>query len=50
MRCPTCHKQAEVVDTRQRKDGTTYRRYLCANMHRFTTDEVPRAPQEGKPE
>ena len=41
MKCPTCSKYAEVLDTRQRKDGSTYRRYQCANMHRFTTREAP---------
>jgi transcriptional regulator NrdR family protein len=31
-----------VLETRQRKaDDATTRRYECANLHRFTTEEKP---------
>ncbi len=39
MKCPTCSQYTEVLETRQRQDGSTYRRYQCANMHRFSTEE-----------
>lgn len=40
MKCPVCKTYAEVLETRTRADGVTRRRYLCANLHRFTTLEV----------
>lgn len=40
MRCPVCNTYTEVLETRTRLDNVTRRRYLCANMHRFTTLEV----------
>jgi hypothetical protein len=40
MKCPTCGAYTEVIDSRMRSDGTRRRRYLCANMHRFTTAEM----------
>lgn len=46
MKCPTCQTYTEVLETRQKRDGTTYRRYMCANMHRFTTTETPIAAKE----
>lgn len=39
MKCPECEAWTSVVETRQRQDLTTYRRYQCANSHRFTTTE-----------
>lgn len=39
MKCPTCDAWTHVKQTRQRMDGSTYRRYECANHHRFTTTE-----------
>jgi transcriptional regulator NrdR family protein len=39
MKCPDCKAWTEVKETRKRLDGTTYRRYECANLHRFTTRE-----------
>ena len=36
MNCPKCNAWTEVLETRQRKAGT-YRRYECANLHRFST-------------
>ena len=41
MKCPTCKAWSVVKDTRQKQDGSTYRRYECANLHRFSTREVP---------
>lgn len=42
MICPEleCRAWTEVKETRQRANGSTYRRYVCANNHRFTTKEV----------
>jgi len=46
MDCPTCKAWAEVKDTRQRKeDNTRYRRYECANGHRFSTLEQVLPPE-----
>lgn len=39
MKCPTCKAWASVKDSRPKPNGTTYRRYECANLHRFTTNE-----------
>jgi len=39
MKCPVCGTYTEVLETRKRSDNVTRRRYLCANMHRFTTLE-----------
>ncbi|WP_353847322.1 ogr/Delta-like zinc finger family protein [Pseudomonas sp.] len=39
MRCPACQAWVEVRETRQRANNITYRRYQCANLHRFTTTE-----------
>ena len=38
-KCPRCNVWADVLETRARPDGTTRRRYQCANLHRFTTIE-----------
>ena len=40
MKCPACKAYTEVLETRTRADGVTRRRYMCANLHRFTTLEV----------
>jgi transcriptional regulator NrdR family protein len=40
MKCPQCNTYTEVLETRTRSDGVVRRRYLCANLHRFTTLEV----------
>ena len=37
-KCPECKAWADVLETRQRPEYT-YRRYECANSHRFTTRE-----------
>lgn len=36
VNCPKCNAWTEVLETRKRKAGT-YRRYECANLHRFST-------------
>ena len=38
MRCPTCDRYTKVLETRANPDGVR-RRYECANLHRFTTQE-----------
>ena len=38
MKCPDCKTWTEVKETRERQGGT-YRRYVCANKHRFSTVE-----------
>ena len=42
MKCPTCGKWTEVLETRARSDGSCRRRYQCATLiksHRFSTVE-----------
>jgi transcriptional regulator NrdR family protein len=39
MKCPQCTGWLKVLQTKQQPDGTTYRRYECANLHRFSTLE-----------
>jgi transcriptional regulator NrdR family protein len=39
VKCPECKAWAGVLETRTRLDGQTRRRYVCANLHRFTTLE-----------
>jgi transcriptional regulator NrdR family protein len=39
MRCPVCQTWVQVKETRQRPENTVYRRYECANLHRFVTSE-----------
>jgi transcriptional regulator NrdR family protein len=36
MKCPICNAWTELLETRKRKAGA-YRRYECANLHRFST-------------
>lgn len=38
MKCPTCNAWTEVLYT-QPSDGSRRRRYRCANLHRFWTEE-----------
>lgn len=38
MKCPTCNAWTEVLYT-QPSDGSRRRRYQCANLHRFWTEE-----------
>jgi hypothetical protein len=40
MKCPVCNAWTLVKETRTRKtDGVVTRRYECANLHRFSTEE-----------
>ena len=39
FRCPECNVWTEVIDTRVRSDGSRRRRYQCANLHKFWTEE-----------
>lgn len=40
MKCPVCQAWVSVKETRSRpQNNSTYRRYECANEHRFTTTE-----------
>jgi transcriptional regulator NrdR family protein len=40
MKCPTCSAWVRVLETRNKPNNQTYRRYECANLHRFTTTET----------
>ena len=40
MKCPECNKWVSVKETRSRPANAVYRRYECANEHRFTTLET----------
>lgn len=46
MTCPECNKYTEVLETRENPKGVR-RRYMCANLHRFTTQEAL-VPQQNK--
>ncbi len=39
MKCPTCNAWTEVLESVLRRDGSRRRRYQCANLHRFNTEE-----------
>ena len=39
MKCPTCGTYTFVKETRLKEEGR-FRRYECANLHRFTTMET----------
>jgi len=38
MKCPVCNAPSDVKETRTRDDHI-YRRRLCFNEHKFTTEE-----------
>jgi transcriptional regulator NrdR family protein len=40
VKCPECNTWVFVKETRSRPANTVYRRYECANEHRFTTLET----------
>jgi transcriptional regulator NrdR family protein len=40
MICPTCNAWTRTLETREKPGHTTYRRYECANLHRFSTMEA----------
>lgn len=49
MKCPACNAWTELLETRKRATGAVYRRYECANLHRFSTlDGVVRRVGECK--
>ncbi len=50
MKCPICNTWFDLLETRKR-EGKVYRRYECANLHRFTTedDAVTRADSAKRP-
>jgi transcriptional regulator NrdR family protein len=50
MKCPVCGTYTEVIDSRLRGDNIRRRRYVCANEHRFTTNEIviPSKPEKEK--
>jgi transcriptional regulator NrdR family protein len=39
MKCPQCGTWTEVLESVLRRDGSRRRRYQCANLHRFNTEE-----------
>lgn len=39
MICPQCNAWTRVLETRHKYNNETYRRYECANGHRFSTME-----------
>jgi transcriptional regulator NrdR family protein len=39
MKCPTCNAWTSVLESVLRRDGSRRRRYQCANLHRFNTEE-----------
>ena len=39
MTCPECNRYTKILETRANPKGIR-RRYECANLHRFTTQEV----------
>ena len=39
MKCPECGTWTEVLESVLRRDGSRRRRYQCANLHRFNTEE-----------
>lgn len=39
MKCPVCGTWTLVKETRVRPNNEKYRRYECANLHRFITYE-----------
>jgi transcriptional regulator NrdR family protein len=49
MKCPECGVWAAVKETRQRANGSTYRRYVCANGHLFSTKELVVAGRSKNP-
>ena len=48
MKCPTCNAWVEVKETRPTPTGAVRRRYVCANLHRFTTHETVVADRYAK--
>ena len=40
VKCPVCNAWVRTLETRPRANASTYRRYECANEHRFVTKEI----------
>jgi len=40
MKCPQCKAWTTVLETRSKPNNETYRRYACANEHKFSTKEA----------
>ncbi|CAB5212743.1 hypothetical protein UFOVP189_43 [uncultured Caudovirales phage] len=40
MKCPQCKAWVTVLETRSKPNNETYRRYACANEHKFSTKET----------
>lgn len=50
MRCPKCGTWTRVLETRDKLENRTYRRYECANEHRFSTlEQVVKFKRNQKP-
>jgi transcriptional regulator NrdR family protein len=49
MKCPTCGTYVRVLETRDKPNNQTYRRYECANMHRFSTIESLKEKKNATP-
>lgn len=49
MKCPVCGAWTEVKESRLRLNNTRFRRYECANEHRFSTREIVERVDEQKP-
>jgi hypothetical protein len=41
--CPQCRAWSLVRKTVQNRNGSTWRRYECGNLHRFTVVEAAKA-------
>jgi transcriptional regulator NrdR family protein len=50
MKCPECGVWTIVKETRSKPNNARYRRYECANLHRFTTIETVQRPKKTKVE
>ena len=46
---PQCKAWTRVLETRHKYDNETYRRYECANGHRFSTMERVKVDRAANP-
>ena len=50
MKCPQCGAWTLIKETRTKKtENVVTRRYECANLHRFTTEEKIRDTNKSSP-
>jgi len=50
MKCPQCGAWTMIKETRTKKtENVVTRRYECANLHRFTTEEKVRDTSKSSP-